>query len=73
MQTPGIDLLLLLYAKQLSGLNPLSISNNKNYRLKKNGVFVCNKRRIAVKRTIHQISAVSKAFFGNFKITDYKY
>ena len=26
-------------AKQLSGLNPLSLSNNKNYRLKKNGVF----------------------------------
>ena len=26
-------------AKQLSGLKPLSLSNNKNYRLKKNGVF----------------------------------
>ena len=26
-------------AKQLSGLNPLSLSNNKNCRLKKNGVF----------------------------------
>ena len=26
-------------AKQLSGLNPFSFSNNKNYRLKKNGVF----------------------------------
>ena len=26
-------------AKQLPGLNPLSLSNNKNYRLKKNGVF----------------------------------
>ena len=25
--------------KQISGLNPLSLSNNKNYRLKKNGVF----------------------------------
>ena len=27
-------------AKQLSGLNPLSVSNNKNYRLKKSGVFL---------------------------------
>ena len=25
--------------KQLSGFNPLSLSNNKNYRLKKIGVF----------------------------------
>ena len=27
------------FAKQLSGLNSLSLSNNKNYRLKKSGVF----------------------------------
>ena len=26
-------------AKQLSGLNSLSLSNRKNYRLKKSGVF----------------------------------
>ena len=26
-------------AKQLSGLNPHSLSNNKKYRLKKSGVF----------------------------------
>ena len=26
-------------AKQLSGINPLLLSNNKNYRLKKSGVF----------------------------------
>ena len=26
-------------AKQLSGFNPFSLSNNKNYRLKKSGVF----------------------------------
>ena len=26
-------------AKELSGLNPLSLSNNKNYRLKESGVF----------------------------------
>ena len=27
-------------AKQFSGLNPFSLSNNKNYRLKKNWVFL---------------------------------
>ena len=26
-------------AKQLSGLNPFSLGNNENYRLKKSGVF----------------------------------
>ena len=26
-------------AKQLSGLNPLSLSNNKNYELKEGGIF----------------------------------
>ena len=54
LEKPGINLLHLVFykqpvykqlalawqiAKQLSGLNPLSLSNNKNYRLKKNGVF----------------------------------
>ena len=48
--------------KQLSGLNPLSQSNGKNYRLKK--VSLCNKRKIAVKPTIHQNSSVSKALLG---------
>ena len=51
-------------AKQRSGLNALSISNNKNYILKKKGVFLCNKRKIAVKPTVHQNSAVSKALLG---------
>ena len=50
--------------KQLSGLNPLSQSNGKNYRLKK--VSLCNKRKIAVKPTIHQNSSVSKALLGKF-------
>ena len=27
-------------AKQLSELNPLSLDNNKNYRLRKSGVFL---------------------------------
>ena len=54
MEKPGIDSLHLVFykqsvykqlaltwpiAKQLSGLNPLSLSNNKNYSLKKNWVF----------------------------------
>ena len=55
MEKPGIDLLQLVFfikqpvykqialewqiEKQLSGLNPLSLSNNKNYSLKKNSVF----------------------------------
>ena len=48
-------------AKQLSGLNPLLLSNNKNYRLKKSEVYLYKKRKIAVKPTMHQNSAVSKA------------
>ena len=32
-------------AKQLSGLNPLSLSNNKNYRLNKEDFFVSNERK----------------------------
>ena len=59
--------------KQLSGLNLYSLSNNENHRLKKSGVFLCNKRKITVKPTIHQTSAVSKALWGSFKITDHKY
>ena len=51
-------------AKELSGLNSLSLSNNKNYRLRKSGGFLCNKRKKAVKFTIHQDSAVSKALLG---------
>ena len=43
-------------------LNPFSVSNNKNYRLKKSGGF--HKRKIAVKPTIHQNSAVSKVLMG---------
>ena len=37
-----------------SGLKHLSLSNNKNYRLKKEEFFLCNKRKVAVKPTIHQ-------------------
>ena len=35
-------------AMQLSGLNSLSLSNDKSYRLKKSGVFLYNKRETAV-------------------------
>ena len=56
-------------AKQLSGLNLFSFCNNKNYRLKKSGVFhlfLCNKHKIAVKPSIHYNSAVSAALLGKF-------
>ena len=80
MEKPGLDLLDLIYqqpvykqlalawqiVKQLSGLNPLSLTNNKNNILKKNGVFLCNKRKITTKPIIHQNSAVSKTFFEKF-------
>ena len=65
MEKPGIDLLHFVFfyeqpvykqlvlawkiAKQLLGLNPLSLGNNKNYRLKKMEFFLCNKCKIAVK------------------------
>ena len=54
----------LQIAKQLSRLNPFSLRNNKNYRLKKTGVFICNKHKIAVKLVIQHNSAVSKALLG---------
>ena len=53
-------------AKQLSGLKPPSLSSNKNYSLKKSGVFSCIAGLTAVKPTIHQNSAVSKALLGKF-------
>ena len=36
-------------AKQLSGLQPLPLSNKKNYRLKKSGFSLYDKGKIAVK------------------------
>ena len=60
--TEHLRCLLLPVAKQLSGLNPLSLSNNKNYRLSR--VFPFNKRKIAVRPTIHQNSPVSKVLLG---------
>ena len=45
-------------AKKVSGLNTLSLSSNKNYRLKKSEVFFSV--IIPDKPTIHQNSAVSK-------------
>ena len=53
-------------AKQLSGLNTLSLSNNKNYRLKKNAFFLCNKLTIAFKQTMPRNSAASKTLSGKF-------
>ena len=53
-------------AKQLSGFNTLSLSNYKNCRLREVELFRFNKRKIAVKPTINQNSAVSKALLGKF-------
>ena len=53
-------------AKQISEFNSFSLSNNKNYRLKKSGAFFCNRRKIAAKPTAHPNSAVSKALLGKF-------
>ena len=47
-------------AKQLSGLKPFSLNNNKNYSLKKK-FFLCNKPKTVVKPIINQNLAVSKA------------
>ena len=66
---PGYKQLALKWqiAKQLSGINSLSVSNNKNYRLKKSRVFpLCNKHKTAFRPTIHQNPAASKALLGKF-------
>ena len=62
----------LQIAKQLSGLKPLSLSNNKTTDQRKIELLPCNKHKLAVKPTIDQNSTVSKTFLGNFKIADYK-
>ena len=46
--------------------NGQALCNNKNYGLKEVEFFLCNKRKIAVKPTIHQNSVVSKTFLGKF-------
>ena len=53
-------------AKQLSGLNPLSLSNNKNYIQRKVEFLLCNKRKLVVKPTRHQNSAVTKTLLEKF-------
>ena len=45
-------------AKQLSGLKPLSLSNNENYRLKRSAVYLCNERKINDRPTIQYNSVV---------------
>ena len=47
-------------ANQLLGFKPLSLTNSKNYRY----FFFRNKRKMAVKPTIHQNVAVSKPLLG---------
>ena len=51
-------------AKQLSGLTPYLLSNNEICRLKKVKFFFCNKRKMAVKVTIQQNSAISKSLLA---------
>ena len=53
-------------SKQLSGLNPYSLSNNKNFISKKVEFFLCNKLKITVKPTIHHNSADTKALLRKF-------
>ena len=52
-------------AKQLSGINPLSSSKIKNYKLKEVEFFPCNKRKIAIKQTIHKNSALLGKFLNH--------
>ena len=61
--TPGCQI-----AKQLAGLNPLSLSNKKNNRSRKVEFHLCNNHKIVVKPTIHQEqdSAISKALLEKF-------
>ena len=57
----------LQITKQLSGPNPLSQSNNKSYKLKKNFFefflcSLCNKRKIVIKSTIHSQKHLLRKF-----------
>ena len=56
-------------AMQLSGLNPLSPSKNKNYRLKKHKINV--KQLLNRKYTKIQLS--QKQYWENFNVIDHKY
>ena len=35
--------------------------------------FLCNKYKVGIEPNLHQISAASKTFWENFKITDHQY
>ena len=61
--TPGCQI-----AKQLSGPNPLSLSNKKNSRSRKMEFHFRNNHKIVVKPTMHQEqdSAISKALLEKF-------
>ena len=48
--------------------------NSVRHPAKLSNILVCNERKMAAKPTMHQNSAVSKAFFWkNFKLDDKKY
>ena len=59
-----VTVLRLQIAKQRLGFNPLSLIINKSCSYRKANFFLCNKRKMAVKPTIHQNSAVSIALLG---------
>ena len=60
-------------ARQISGLNPLLLSNIKTTDERKVKFFLCNNRKTAVKSTISQNVFVSKPLLENFKSTDHKH
>ena len=63
-------------AKELSGLNRFSLSNNKNYRLKKSGFFfVCNRRKVKylLNRQYTKIPLPQEHYWENIKISYHKY
>ena len=57
-------------AGNFSGLNPYSLTNSKNYRLKKSGVFPNIKKLLNRQYTKIQMS--QKHYWENFKITDHR-
>ena len=60
-------------AQQLSGLEPLSLSKNKNSRLKKTEVFPFVINAIPIKPTNTPKFSCFKNNIESFKITDHKY
>ena len=58
--------------KHLSGLNPLLLSNNKNFRLNKSFSYVINVKQL-LNRQSTKIQLPQKYYREIFKFTDHKY